>query len=139
MRLVEDQRNPDSLGCLFMEPTGHVMTQKTSYLLCVPWAVLTPPHHLGGVARKAQMPFCLWVPDEVSLCVRSSTQPAPGRGGFSSPHPPCVEGDLEPSLGRLLHFGIVFLDKGVGLWYNVYIEGGGYVVASVVSSRDSCR
>ena len=101
MRLVEDQRNPDSLGCLFMEPTGHVMTQKTSYLLCVPWAVLTPPHHLGGVARKAQMPFCLWVPDEVSLCVRSSTQPESDLG------PVALEGLVQPpdagAFHRLIH------------------------------------
>ena len=43
-----------------------------------------------------------------------------------------MEGDLEPSLGRLLHFGIVLLDKGVGLWYNVYMEGESMWWASAV-------
>lgn len=60
-----------------------------------------------------------------------------------------MEGDLEPSLGRLLHFGIVLLDKGVGLWYNVYMEGesmwwiawflAGIVVGSVVTVRICSR
>jgi len=99
------------------------MTQKTSYLLCVPWVVcspllrvgdpkrfrslnrnqrpVVPPHHFGGVARRAQSLFCLWVPDGVPLCVRSSTQPESDPGLVS------LEGLAQPpdagAFHRLIH------------------------------------